>query len=231
VLFVINAFLNFFNSFLLGVLTPTTALCVLPLYPGFIAFLATQSKLKGRRSMAIMGLLVSLGIILFMLLLGLIFTTIFEVALTSVVQIISPIAMGILIIISIFLLLDIDLAKYLPKIQEPTSKNPYLASLLFGLFFGAVVLPCNPGFIGAFFAKNFATGTLSFAANMLHFLLFGLGMALPLLLFSLISLGYGQKIITWLVKFKSPINRTAGAVMLIISLYYLFFVFRIQDML
>lgn len=194
----INPLINFFTSFILGVLTPLTALCVLPLFPGFVAFLANQTRFTGRRSMALMGLLVSAGIILFMLLLGVIFTMILEVALTSVIQIISPIAMGILVIISILLLFDVDIGKYLPKYQGPQSKNPYVASLLFGLFFGAIILPCNPGFIAAMFAKSFVTGALGFAGNMLHFLLFGTGMAFPLLLFSLFSLQWSKQIIRFL---------------------------------
>jgi cytochrome c-type biogenesis protein len=38
----LNLFVNLGTSFFLGLITPLTAVCVLPLYPGFITYLANQ---------------------------------------------------------------------------------------------------------------------------------------------------------------------------------------------
>ena len=38
---------NVFTSFFLGLLTPLTAVCVLPLYPAFITYLSNQVNKKG----------------------------------------------------------------------------------------------------------------------------------------------------------------------------------------
>jgi len=47
-----NTLLNLASSFVLGLLTPLTAVCVLPLYPGFLSFLsgklATEGGSQGR---------------------------------------------------------------------------------------------------------------------------------------------------------------------------------------
>jgi len=60
-----------------------------------------------------------------------------------------------------------------------------------------------------------------------NFILFGVGMAIPLLLFSIISSGKSSRIIGWLVIHKRSINVITGVIMLVISLYYLLYVFRI----
>lgn len=226
----ISFFANLWSSFLLGLATPLTAVCVLPLFPGFIAFLS--QKLTGKDTkkskVLILGLLVAAGVILFMFLIGLLFTTLLQQSLTGVVSIVSPIAFGILALISILLILDAELGTLLPKVKTPTVKNPYLSALVFGFFFGAIVLPCNPSLIAVMFTKSLASSSLGFAANMMSFLSFGIGMAFPLLLFSVISYSASSKIIGFLARHKSIINRAAGIIMLVISMYYLFFVFKIH---
>ena len=91
------------EAFLLGLATPLGAVCVLPIYPGFLVYLSSQVSggEASRKTIFLFGVIITAGIILFMFLMGLVFTTIFEVSLTSVVQIVSPIAFGILLIISL----------------------------------------------------------------------------------------------------------------------------------
>ena len=215
------------TSYILGLLTPLTALCVLPLYPGFLAYLATQigASKESKKLLALFGVIVTLGVILFMGLLGLIFTTFFQKSLTTVIGIVSPIAFGILLIIGIILLLNINIGKYLPKVHAPIKKNPLWTAFIFGFFFGAIVVPCNPAFIAAMFAK--AVGTTTFARNITNFLFFGVGMGSPLLVFSLVSTTASKGIIGFLTKYTKHINRVAGVVMVSIALYYLIYVFRI----
>ena len=100
----------------------------------------------------------------------------------------------------------------------PVLENPYLSSIIFGLFFGLIVLPCNPASLVVLFAIS--TSTMSFITNLFNFLLFGIGMGLPLLLFSLISAAKSKKVIGFLTKKKRTINLISGIIMLLISLYY-----------
>jgi cytochrome c-type biogenesis protein len=220
--------MGFFESFILGLLTPLTAVCVLPLYPAFLTYLANQfnpNDQASKKRYALIGFLITLGVLIFMFLLGLLFTTILQKSLTNVIGIISPIAFAILGIISIFLIFNIDLSRFIPKTKTPTSKHPTLNALIYGFFFGAIVIPCNPAFIAAFLARSVLV--TEFFSSMLNFISFGLGLGFPLLLFSLISSNYSQKIISFLTTHKRKINFLAGIVMLGISIYYLFFVFQI----
>jgi len=211
---------------------------VLPLYPGYISYIANNLKSKtsaksGQNSVQsnlfVTGLIVTFGVISFMALLGALFSTILQVSLTSIVGIISPIAYTLLAVISLFLIFNIDVGRFMPKIKTKKlmsrSKNHYIKAYLFGFFFGAIVLPCNPAFIAAMFTA--ASTTMQFATNMLNFIMFGMGMALPLLLFSIISIAASKQVIGFLTKYQRKINLFAGIIMLAVSIYYLFFVFRV----
>ena len=215
------------ESFVLGVLTPLGAVCVLPLYPGFLAYISNRvsGKDADRTTILKVALYVSLGVILFMFLLGLLFTTILQVSLTRVIGVVSPIAFGILLVISLFLLFDIDVGRLIPRARVPTGKSAWGSAFLYGFFFGAIVIPCNPLFIAIFFTRS--VSVLDFGANLARFLFFGLGIAAPLLVLAAASTAASGAVIRFLAKYKSAINRIAGLAMLGISLYYLIAVFDI----
>ncbi|MCF7872049.1 hypothetical protein K9L97_03360 [Candidatus Woesearchaeota archaeon] len=214
--------ISLWSSFLLGLLAPITATCILPLYPGFIAFLTNESTAK--KNSLKLGLFVSIGLLTFMLSLGFIFTTIFQVSLTNVIQIISPIAFIILALFSILLIFNINIFK-IKQLKVPTSKKPNVAALLYGLFFGAIIIPCNPGILAVFFTR--AISTTGFLGNMLNFLFFAIGMALPLLILSVATQKFSKQIIGFLTKNSKLVNIIAGIIMLLISMYYLVFNFKI----
>jgi len=220
------AFVDYLATFGLGLAAPLTAVCVLPLFPGFLAYLSNQISSKSSKKLTIgLGLIVVLGIISFMLLFGLVFTTIFQVSLTNAIGIVSPIAFGLLIVISLLLIFNVDLSRLVPQVHAPITKSPLLSAFLFGFFFGAIVIPCNPGVIAAFLAR--ATLISNFTVSMANFLLFGFGLGSPLLVFAILSAATGNKIIDWLGIHKRAINLVIGIVMLVLSLYFLIFDFQI----
>ena len=214
-------------AFVLGLLTPLGAVCVLPLYPGFLVYLTNQlpGKELGRTTIIFFGLVITSGVILFMFILGLIFTTILKVSLTNIIGIVSPIAFGVLLVISLLLIFNIDVGRYLPKAHAPTARNPWVSAFSFGFFFGAIVVPCNPLFIAALFARTISA--VGFLENILRFLFFGIGIGFPLLVLAAISSAATDAVINFITKYRRVINLVAGLIMLGISLYYLIFVFRI----
>jgi len=227
------------EAFLLGLATPLGAVCVLPIYPGFLVYLSTQisGEATNRKTIFLFGLIITSGVILFMLLLGLVFTTILQVSLTNIVQIVSPIAFGLLLIISLILIVtgvislvtnkEIDIWKFLPKGRAPVVGNPWATAFLYGFFFGAIVVPCNPGFIAIMFAR--AVSTIDFIQNVFRFLLFGIGVGFPLLVLAGVSSVATDATINFLTKYSKWINLVTGLIMLGISLYYLIYVFRVID--
>jgi cytochrome c-type biogenesis protein len=228
----VSALTNLWISFIAGLYAPIVAVCVLPLYPGFLAYLAGQlsetEEEKPKKLFILLGLVITAGIITSMFVFGLIFTVLLQESLTMAIGIVSPIAFGILALVSLLLIFNVDFGKLFPKVNAPITKNPLLTSFIFGLFFGAIVLPCNPASLVVLFAVS--TSTASFILNLFNFVLFGIGMALPLLIFAFISAAKSQAVIGFLSKQKRIINLIAGLIMLGISLYYLIFVFRIPSL-
>ena len=214
-------------AFVLGLLTPLGAVCVLPLYPAFLVYLSSQLKGEhhGRLVILYFGLIIVSGVIVFMVLLGLLFTTILQVSLTNVVGIVSPIAFGFLWVISWLLIFNLDVGRFLPRGRTRVLNNPWWSAFVYGFFFGAIVIPCNPLFIAALFTR--AVTTTDFLFNLLQFLFFGLGIGAPLLVFAAISGAATDKVMGFLTRYRRVINLVVGLVMLGISTYYLVFVFRI----
>lgn len=217
------------SAFFLGLLTPLGAVCVLPLYPGFLAYLANQvsGEQAGRWTFFLLGLVITAGVIIFMVALGIIFTTILETSLTNVIGIVSPIAFGILFVISILLILDFDIGRFLPKARTRLGKHPWRNAFTYGFFFGAIVVPCNPLFIAALFTTTVTA--VDFVKNVLQFLFFGVGIGFPLVVIAAISTAGTKTIIGFITRFKRIINLIAGLVMLGISVYYLVFIFRVFE--
>ena len=229
----LDVLINFWISFLAGIFAPLGAVCVLPLYPGFLSYLASQEGrvLNGHDSgepdnIVKFVWLITAGVVTSMFLVGLIFSYFLESSLTSAIGIISPIAFFILLVISLVLIFGFDIGGLIPKYNVTTEGNPAWTSLIFGLFFGVIVLPCNPASLAVLFAIS--TSGLSFFINLVNFVLFGVGMAAPLLVFAYISKSSSGAVIRYLSEHKKSINLIAGLIMLGISLYYLLFVFKIQ---
>jgi len=220
-----SEFINLWFSFLAGLFAPLGAVCVIPLYPGFLAYLSGQLKDDGKRGIIALGWTVTAGVIVSMFLVGLVFTAILQVSLTNVIGIISPIAFGILGLFSLLLIFNIPIGKILPQVSAPLSKNPFISSFIFGFFFGIIVLPCNPASLVVLFALS--TSTASFFANLLNFVTFGIGMAFPLLVLAYASRASGTAITGFLTRYSRAINMIAGLLMLAVSLYYLVYVFGI----
>jgi cytochrome c-type biogenesis protein len=216
------------STFTLGLATPLTAVCVLPLYPGFLAYLSARSSDRtgaGDRSIGALSVLVAAGVVSFMLALGLLFTTLLQSSLTTVVGVVSPVAFGVLGVASLFLLADLDLGRRLPSVEPPGTDRPAASAFGYGFFFGAIVVPCNPGFVAVFLARSFLfTDPVGSLAN---FLAFGLGIAAPLIALAVVSDRRRDRVLGALTAHRSLVNRATGAVMLAVSVYYLGWVFEL----
>jgi cytochrome c-type biogenesis protein len=209
-------------SFLAGVFTPLGAVCVLPLYPGFIAHLAARlTGESSRRTILLLGFLVTAGMIFSMLIAGFIFITLLQRSFSELIQVLSPLAFILLAGISIILIAGIDIGSYIPSNCLPAIQSPRASAFVFGFFFGMLALPCNPGPIIVLFALSMTT--IGYLDNLVSFILFGIGMALPLIILTVITASHSRSVVGFLTKNKKSINRGAGVLMLGIAVYYLGF--------
>lgn len=207
-------------AFTAGLLAPLGAACVLPLYPGYLSFLAGEAgAIRSPPARILLGVVAGGGIIVAMVAFGLVVVSLLSLPLSRAVGIIAPVAYILLGIIGILLVSGWSLEYPSAAPQIPASRRPFLGAFLFGLFFGVLILPCNAGPIVVVLALS--TSAADMAANMLNFILFGLGMAVPLIALSALSALRGNKIATMLVRHKRIIHTFTGVLMIGLAVYYL----------
>ncbi|MES3517315.1 MAG: cytochrome c biogenesis protein CcdA [Natronomonas sp.] len=215
--------------FLIGVATPLTAACVLPLYPAFIAYLGSMGKRDRTTPVAVLGVLVVAGVVTFMGLIGLIWTALLGEQINQAVETVSPVAFALLVVVGGVLLVAPGGFGKLPSVEPPHTSRPKLSAFGYGFFFGAIIIPCNPGLIALFFSRT----TVVFPAFdsqievLLAFLSFGIGIGAPLLAFALLSQPFSEEVTRTLARHSNGINRFVGLVLVVVSAYYLLFVFRV----
>jgi cytochrome c-type biogenesis protein len=216
-------------AFAAGLLAPLGAVCVLPLYPGYLSFLSRQAgAAEGLRARIILGLIAGGGILVSMLAFGLIVVSLLALPLSGALGIISPAAYSVLLVIGLLFMTGWRPEIALPSPRIPEEKSPFLGAFVFGLFFGILILPCNAAPIAILLALS--TSALGFLSSLTSFILFGAGMAVPLVALSALSTLRGNQVSAYLVKHRRIINMLTGALMVAVSVYYLFGVFRVQDM-
>jgi len=217
--------------FAIGIGTPLSAACVIPLYPAFVAYLANSESTESteaavRSRPVVVGGFVVAGVVTFMGLVGFVFTKLLQTSLTRVIEAVSPLAFTLLVGIGLVLLADLDLFARVPTVDPPRFQYPSATAFSYGFFFGAIIIPCNPGLIALFFARAPVLFETQFQ-SMLGFFAFGLGIGAPLLAIAAVSESSGQRLTRLLARYKTPINRVTGLVLVGVGTYYLVFIFEI----
>ena len=202
---------SIFTSLSLGLLSSTSP-CVLPLYPGFLAYLSGgQEGLRGRRGRYFLGVFVLAGVLTMMLLLGLVVALI-SVSVGQALAVVIPIADLLIIALGVTLLLNRNPFKSLPQVKVLVLSNPYANAFVYGLLYGPIALPCSGPLVVGIFTLSFTVGEA--LGKLGIFLWFGLGFGLPLLALSLLS-GAAQRWITRQFALRSRLINLLGGVLLV----------------
>lgn len=215
-------------AFVAGLLSPLGAACILPLYPGYLSFLAAKAGVvRTPFSRILLGITAASGILAAMLGFGLIVGIIFTLPLGGVLSVVSVIAYAILGIIGVLLIIGAGpgLPVQIPDVLA--GRSSFSGAFVFGLFFGILILPCNAGPVTVLLALS--TSTADLVSNMENFLIYGIGMAIPLIVLSALSSYDGDRVAGSLVRHRRTINVVTGILMVGIAAYYLLVVFIIQE--
>lgn len=190
--------------------------CIIPLYPGYLAYLSGASTNNLRKGRYFLGLFVLAGVLTMMLMLGLLIAAL-SISVGRALSIIIPIADFLIITLGVLLLLDKNPFKALPQIKVPVLQNPYFNAYVYGLLYGPIALPCSGPLVVGIFAISLTAAEAFSRLNV--FLWFGLGFGIPLLALSLIS-GVLQRTITrWLATHSRVINVIGGLLLIGIGIY------------
>ena len=206
------------EAFLLGNSSILTNVCLLPLYPGLIAFLAgSAGSERSQRATGSLGVLVLGGVLTLMVAVG---TLLFVLksSFGSILPWLVPLIYLTVVGLGFAMLLGFNPFNRLAGFQTPVLKNPYLTAYLYGLALGPMTLPCT----GPFFLSGVLIGSSSLASfgdGLLYFLFFGLGFGWPLVLLPLFALPLQRRATGWLTQNYKLLTRVSGALLLGIGVF------------
>jgi cytochrome c-type biogenesis protein len=204
------------TSLTLGLLA-TTSPCVLPLYPGFLAYITGgQEGLQGKPGRYLLGFFVLAGVLTMMLALGAIIALL-SVSIGRALSVIIPLADLIIIVFGVLLLFNLNPFKALPQVQVPVLSHPFANAFVYGLLYGPIALPCSGPLVVSIFALSLtATQALE---QLTVFFWFGMGFGMPLLVLSFLS-GAAQHWITrQFARHAQLINTVSGLLLLGVGVY------------
>jgi cytochrome c-type biogenesis protein len=206
------------EAFLLGNSALLSNVCLLPLYPGLIAFLVGNAENERARDVAgWLGFIVLAGVLSMMLLVGFILFSL-QRSFASLLPWLLPIIYGSVIVLGIFLLSGRNPFMRLAGLQSPVLNNPFFTAFLYGLLLGPMTLPCTGPIIVSAFLLGAGDPT-NLIGHLLYFLSFGLGFGWPLVLLPLITLPLQQGMTRWLSQHHLLLNRLTGTLLIAIGVF------------
>lgn len=208
---------QYLEAFLLGNAAILGNVCVLPLYPGLIAFLAGQGEAGRTRGAGWLGVLVLAGVLSLMLVVGLVLFTLRQ-SVAAFLPLLLPLAYGAVLLLGVLLLLGRNPFKGLAGTQAPVLRNRYATAYLYGLLLGPMTLPCTGPLIVSAFVLG-AGDAAALADGLLYFLAFGLGFGWPLVALALVAAGTGRRLTSWFARREPAIQRLSGALLVAIALF------------
>ena len=205
------------QAFLLGNSAILTNVCLLPLYPGLIAFLAGNAQNR-QATVATkwLGLLVLAGVLMLMLALGAVLYLL-QQSFSAILPFLLPVIYGVVVLLGVLMVLGYNPFNRLATAQTPLLQNPYLGAFVYGLLLGPMTLPCaGPLVISAFLLGAGSVAQLS--SSLLYFLAFGIGFGWPLVLLPLLAAPFQRTFTRWMVANYKLLARFSGALLLLIGL-------------
>jgi cytochrome c-type biogenesis protein len=200
-----------FGAGLLSAASP----CLLPLYPGFIAYLGSNARaLEGRRATGLLGLLVLGGVLTTMIALGIVLAAV-AVPTSRLLAWATPIVDGLLIVIGLLLIAGRNPFERLPGARVPVVVNPYGQAYVYGVMLGPIALPCAGPYLVSLL--GISLGVADAAGKVATFAVFGLGFGLPLVLLSLVAGVRGREIIRWIVAHHRSVEIVAGVLLVVVA--------------
>ena len=207
-----------FGAFLLGNAAILTNVCLLPLYPGLIAFLAGNAgNERAKRVTPWLGLLVLLGILSLMTVVGGILYLL-QAPFGGLLGWLLPLIYGAVIVLGALMLFGVNPFARVAGMQTPVVKSPLASAYLYGVLLGPMTLPCTgPVVVSAFLLGAGSAAALT--SSLLYFFAFGLGFGWPLVLLPFVALPLQRRGVSWLTQNHTLLTRVSGVLLVGIGVF------------
>jgi cytochrome c-type biogenesis protein len=207
------------DGFVLGNAAILTNVCLLPLYPGLVAFIAgSAGNERTQRAAGWFGLLVLAGVLTLMFVVALVLHLL-SASFGSLLSVLLPIIYAAIMVMGLLMLLGLNPFARMAVAQSPSLRNPYANAYVYGLLLGPMTLPCTGPVIASAFTLGSVAGTGAFLGQLTYFLAFGLGFGWPLVLLPLIARGAQRRFIGSLTRHHMLLTRISGLLLIAIGIF------------
>ena len=191
--------------------------CLLPLYPGFLAFLTANSRaLEGRRASGLLGLIILFGVLTTMLAVAAILV-VAAISIASVLAFLIPFVDGLLIVLGVLMLAGRNPFERLPGASIPIVANPYGQAYLYGVMLGPLAIPCAGAFAVALIA--YSIGISETLPRIAVFVAYGLGFGFPLVLLSLLAATRRVQLVRLIAAHHRAVEVVGGILLISVGLW------------
>lgn len=196
-----------------------TNVCMLPLYPGLIAFLAGNvNNERSRQATGWLGIFVLAGILSMMLVIGL-GLYLLNQSFGNLLSVLLPVIYGVVIVLGILMLAGLNPFARLQMAQAPILHNPFLTAYGYGLMLAPMTLPCTGPIILSAFIIGANAGNSALLDGIAYFIAFGLGFGWPLLILPLFAIPIQRRFVGWLTQNHLLLTRISGLLLIGVGMY------------
>jgi cytochrome c-type biogenesis protein len=205
------------EAFVLGNAAILTNVCILPLYPGLIAYMAAGPEGGQSRSARWLGAAVLAGILTLMVAVGALLYFL-SASFGAILSWLLPLIYTVVIVLGILMLIGRNPFKAMTQSQAPLLKNRLAGAYLYGILLGPMTLPCaGPIIVSAFII---GAGTFNGLADALvYFLFFGLGFGWPLVLLPFLAMPFQRRFTGWMTQHAVRFAQVSGVLLIAIGLF------------
>ncbi len=208
---------EYVEAFALGNAAILGNVCMLPLYPGLFALLASRLEAgDSSRSVRWMGAIVLAGVLVSMVLLGGVLYLLGQ-AFSEVLDVLLPAMYGLVAVLGVLMLLDKNPFARITTMQVPIVSSTVGLAFLYGLMLGPLTLPCTGPLILTAFVLGGVRGTGAFLDSLSYFLVFGIGFGWPLVLLPFLAAPMQGGITTFLTRHHRAVTIGSGLLLLAVA--------------
>lgn len=201
------------TAFGLGNTAILNNVCLLPLYPGLMAFLAGNAGANNTKlRMGVLGAIVLLGVLTMMTFVALLLYA-FNAVTDDVLPVLLPAIYGVVFLLGLTMIVGYNPWAKMQQLQAPILKNPNATAYLYGLLLGPMTLPCIAPLIITAFALGSDDAT-ELLDGIAYFLAFGLGFGWPLVALPLVAGTTQRRFIGWMTKNHDFLTRVSGVLLI-----------------
>ena len=209
----------YLEAFALGNAAILGNVCLLPLYPGLFALLASRTDGAADddgRALRWLGVVVLAGVITVMVGLAAVLYAL-DHAFADVVPVVVPVAYGLVIVLGLAMLAGRNPLARIGTGQVPLVRSATGSAFVYGMAMGPMTLPCTGPVILSAFVLGGVRGSGALAEGIAYFVVFGLGFGWPMVVLPLLAGTAQRRVSRWLGRHHRAITVASGALLVAVA--------------